>query len=168
MNAPGQTEILLAVRDLKVEFRIDRTEVLHAVRGITFDVPINSTVALVGESGSGKTVTALALMGLLPKENARASGSVLYRGRNLLDVPSDALRALRGGDISMIFQEPMSSLNPVFPVGFQLREVLTRHLHLTQRQAHARALELLNEVGISEPATKIDAPAGRSSESVPA
>jgi peptide/nickel transport system ATP-binding protein len=157
MKSPAQTEVLLAVRDLKVDFRIDRTDVLRAVKGISFDVPVNSTVALVGESGSGKSVTALAIMGLLPKENARAGGRVLYRGRNLLDVATAELRALRGADISMIFQEPMSSLNPVFTVGFQLREVLTRHLHLARRQAHTRALELLHEVGIPDPAIKIDA-----------
>jgi peptide/nickel transport system ATP-binding protein len=120
---------------------------------------VNSTVALVGESGSGKSVTALAIMGLLPRENStiRAGGEAIYRGRNLLHLAPRELRQLRGADISMIFQEPMSSLNPVFTVGFQLTEVLTKHLGLTRRQARARAVDLLQEVGIPEPQSRMDA-----------
>ena len=157
MNAPDRSGILLGVRDLEVDFRVDQATTLQAVKGIAFDIPVNSTVALVGESGSGKSVTALAIMGLLPRENARARGRVHYGDRNLLDAAPAAMRALRGADISMIFQEPMSSLNPVFTVGFQLREVLTRHLNLTRRQARERAAELLHEVGIPTPAAKLDA-----------
>jgi peptide/nickel transport system ATP-binding protein len=150
---------LLEVRDLAVEFRIDETTRLAAVKGISFDVPARSTVALVGESGSGKSVTALAIMGLLPKENAKVqSGSqILYRGRNLLEATAAELRRLRGAEMAMIFQEPMSSLNPVFTVGFQIGEVLRQHLGLSGGKLRNRALELLSEVGIAEPQTKLDA-----------
>jgi peptide/nickel transport system ATP-binding protein len=156
VNSAGN---LVGIRDLRVDFRIDRATVLRAVKGVSFDIPVNSTVALVGESGSGKSVTALAILGLLPKENSTVSpgSQVLYGGRNLLELPPRELQKLRGADISMIFQEPMSSLNPVFTVGFQLTEVLTKHLGLARAQARARALELLREVGIPEPETRIDA-----------
>ena len=158
MNAVSANETLLSVHDLRVDFRVNRAAAFEAVKGIAFDIPVNSTVALVGESGSGKSVTALAIMGLLPRENSSIGrGSrVMYRNRNLLALAPRELRLLRGADISMIFQEPMSSLNPVFTVGFQLREVLTTHLGLTSRQARARAVELLGEVGIPDPASKIN------------
>ncbi len=150
---------LLSVRDLRVDFRVDRETALAAVRGVSFDVPVNTTVALVGESGSGKSVTALAVLGLLPKENARvhAGSEVLFRGRDLLALAPREMRKLRGAAISMIFQEPMSSLNPVFTVGFQLAEVVRKHLGLNRRAARARAIALLQEVGIPEPASRIDA-----------
>jgi peptide/nickel transport system ATP-binding protein len=152
-------DILVAIHGLRVSFRVDRTTMFEAVKGIGFDIPVNSTVALVGESGSGKSVTALAILGLLPKENSTIGpGSrILYRDRNLLELSQGEMRKLRGCDISMIFQEPMSSLNPVFTVGFQITEVLTEHAGLTNRQARARAVELLREVGIPEPEAKIDA-----------
>ena len=151
--------ILVSIRDLRVSFRTDRTTTFEAVKGIGFDIPVNSTVALVGESGSGKSVTALAILGLLPKENSTigSASRILYRDRNLLELAPGEMRKLRGCDISMIFQEPMSSFNPVFTVGFQITEVLTGHAGLTNRQARSRAVELLREVGIPEPATKIDA-----------
>ncbi len=150
---------LLAVRELRVSFREDKRSTapgFEAVRGISFDVPANTTVALVGESGSGKSVTSLSILGLLPPENARvAPGSqILYGGRDLLRLPRNELRQLRGRDISMIFQEPMSSLNPVFTVGGQIAEVLRLHLGLSRRQAQVRVLELLNEVGIPDPQAK--------------
>jgi peptide/nickel transport system ATP-binding protein len=150
-------DILLGVSDLRVDFRVDAATTLQAVKGIAFDIPADSTVALVGESGSGKSVTALAILGLLPEENSTARGRILYGGRDLLALAPGELRKLRGADISMIFQEPMSSLNPVFTVGFQLIEVLTLHLGLTRRQARARAVELLGEVGIPEPESRIGA-----------
>src|SRR5438445_5622351 len=152
-------EALLSVRNLRINFRLDKDTTFEAVKGISFDIPKNATVALVGESGSGKSVTSLSMLGLLPKENATiAPGSeIIYGGRNLVELDPIELRKLRGADISMIFQEPMTSLNPVFTVGFQLTEVLTRHLGMTGRQARVRALELLREVGIPEPETKIDA-----------
>ena len=158
-NPMDSDDILLGIRGLRVSFRVDKTTTFEAVKGIGFDIPVNSTVALVGESGSGKSVTALAILGLLPKENSTiGSGSrILYRDRNLLELAPGEMRKLRGCDISMIFQEPMSSLNPVFTVGFQITEVLTEHAGLTNRQARSRAVELLREVGIPEPETKIDA-----------
>jgi peptide/nickel transport system ATP-binding protein len=154
----SQTDQLLAVRDLRVHFVRHGEPSVPAVQGISFTVPVKSTVALVGESGSGKSVSALAIMGLLP-DNAEvdASSSIRYDGRELQSLPRRERRALRGREISMIFQEPMSSLNPVFTVGFQLVEVLRRHTGLTRRQAKARAVELLNEVGIPEPHARFDA-----------
>ncbi len=150
---------LLNVRDLAVEFRIDETTRFDALKGISFDVPAQASVALVGESGSGKSVTALAIMGLLPKENAgvHAASKILYKGRNLLAAAPAELRGLRGAEISMIFQEPMSSLNPVFTVGFQLAEVMREHLGLGRGAARARARALLTEVGLAEPETRLDA-----------
>jgi peptide/nickel transport system ATP-binding protein len=150
---------LLQVRDLRVLFRTDKKNTFEAVKGISFDVPRNATVALVGESGSGKSVSSLAVMGLLPPEFTiiDPSSSVLFDGRDVLKLPLRERRALCGKDISMIFQEPMSSLNPVFTVGFQIGEVLRRHMGMSARQARARTLELLEEVGIPDPSDKIDA-----------
>src|SRR3954469_11700426 len=147
---------LLEVRDLVVDFRIDEASSLRAVKGVSFDVPVRSTVALVGESGSGKSVSALAIMGLLPKQNATVGGQsrILYRGRDLLKTGD--LPALRGRELAMIFQEPMSSLNPVFTVGFQIGEVLRRHLGLSGRSVRERSIELLREVGISEPERRLE------------
>ncbi len=152
------SEPLLRVRDLAVDFRSERAGTVSAVRGISFEVPANSTVALVGESGSGKSVTALAILGLLPANAFVGPASAIhYAGRDLLRLAPEQLRALRGAEISMIFQEPMSSLNPVFSVGFQLAEVLRAHLGFAKPAARARAIELLAEVGIPEPASRIDA-----------
>ncbi len=152
-------QILLSVRNLKVDFRLDDGAVLHAVKGVSFDVPANGTVALVGESGSGKSVSALAILGLLPAENASvlAGSTITYRNRDLLRMTRREITALRGAEISMVFQEPMSSLNPVFSIGFQLVEVLKKHLGLSGKQVRARAIELLNEVGIPDPQTRINA-----------
>jgi peptide/nickel transport system ATP-binding protein len=152
-------EPLVRVRNLRVSFHTDRHHSFEAVKGISFDIPRDSTVALVGESGSGKSVTSLAILGLLPPENAvvAAGSEILYGGRNLVGLAPAELRALRGADLSMIFQEPMTSLNPVFTVGFQLAEVLRLHRGLTGRQARRRAIELLDEVGIPDPGFRIDA-----------
>ncbi len=151
--------MLLSVRDLRVRFRIDKKNSFEAVKGISFDVPRHCTVALVGESGSGKSVSSLAVMGLLPTGTTLIDpqSRLLFDGRDLLAMPDAERRALCGKDISMIFQEPMSSLNPVFTVGFQIGEVLRRHMGMSARQARARTLELLDEVGIPDPAKKIDA-----------
>ena len=150
---------LIRVRNLKVSFRIDRHVVFDAVKGISFDIPQDTTVALVGESGSGKSVTALAMLGLLPPENSIIGGDseVLFGGENVLRKSGQALREMRGADISMIFQEPMTSLNPVFTVGFQLTEVLRLHMGLKPAQARKRAIALLDEVGIPDPEYKINA-----------
>jgi peptide/nickel transport system ATP-binding protein len=150
---------LLQVRELRVSFKVDKKNTFEAVKGISFEVPRNATVALVGESGSGKTVSSLALMGLLPPETTIIDqrSSITFDGREVLGLSTRARRALCGKDISMIFQEPMSSLNPVFTVGFQIGEVLRQHMGMNGRQARARTLELLEEVGIPDPAAKIDA-----------
>jgi peptide/nickel transport system ATP-binding protein len=151
--------MLLQVRNLRVKFRIDKKNTFEAVKGISFDVPRNSTVALVGESGSGKSVSSLAVMGLLPPDMSiiDPSSSIVFGGRNLFEMTTTERRDLCGKDISMIFQEPMSSLNPVFTVGFQIGEVLRMHMGMNPKQARARAIELLEEVGIPDPKTKIDA-----------
>jgi peptide/nickel transport system ATP-binding protein len=148
---------LLEIRDLKVAFRLDRkSEPFEAVKGISFDIPKNSTVALVGESGSGKSVSAMAILGLLP-DNAiiPAESKVLYGGRDLLKAPMPELQAIRGKDISVIFQEPMTSLNPVFTVGEQIAEVLRLHMGMSPRAAAARTVELLSEVGIPNPQLRV-------------
>lgn len=153
------TTPLLQVRDLRIAFRTDRHNTFEALKGISFDVPDNSTVALVGESGSGKSVSSLAVMGLLPATTTviDPASSIRFAGRELLGLPVREQRALCGKDIAMIFQEPMSSLNPVFTVGFQIGEVLRLHMGMTKRAARSRSVELLREVGIPEPERKIDA-----------
>ncbi|HEY5900085.1 MAG TPA: ABC transporter ATP-binding protein [Burkholderiales bacterium] len=148
---------LVAVRDLKVSF-VTRQSAVEAVRGVSFEIPEDSTLALVGESGSGKTVSAMSILRLLP-ENAvidRAS-RVEYGGENLLGVPAPRLRELRGREISAVFQEPMTSLNPVLTVGEQVAEVLRLHRGMSARQALERSAELLNEVGIPEPRARLRA-----------
>jgi len=152
------TTPLLSVKNLRVKFRLDKKNSFDALKGISFDVMPNQTVALVGESGSGKSVTSLAVLGLLPKENATVDkASVIeFEGKNLLNLSNAEKRALRGAQISMIFQEPMSSLNPVFRVGYQIEEVLKEHMGLSGKAARDRAIALLTEVGIPEPTIKID------------
>ncbi len=146
--------MLLSIQDLKVAFRMGKGVLAEAVRGVSFDVAENSTVALVGESGSGKSVTAMSVLNLLP-DNAVRSGRVLWQGKDLLQAGLRELQALRGKEIACVFQDPMSSLNPVFDVAKQLCEPLTRHLGLSGRQALARAEELLGEVGIPEPKRRL-------------
>ncbi|RJG11486.1 ABC transporter ATP-binding protein [Massilia cavernae] len=155
----SDSNMLLEVRDLRVRFRVDKKNSVEAVKCISFSVPRNSTVALVGESGSGKSVSSLAVMGLLPPETTMIDpqSKLVFDGRDLLSMAPAERRALCGKEISMIFQEPMSSLNPVFTVGYQIGEVLRRHMGMNARQARARTLDLLGEVGIPDPARKIDA-----------
>ena len=144
-NAP-----LLEVQDLHVRFETSRGTV-HAVDGISYTVNRGEVVAIVGESGCGKSVSSLAIMRLLAKNTARIpSGRILFEGRNLLALSEDDMRAVRGRDIAMIFQEPMTSLNPVLPIGQQIMEPLLIHLKMSEAQACARALELLRLVGITD------------------
>ena len=152
-------EPLVSVRNLRVSFRLDKHTTFEAVKGISFDIPKDSTLALVGESGSGKSVTSLAILGLLPPENSIVDpkSEIIYGGKNLVRIPIGQLRDLRGADISMIFQEPMTSLNPVFTVGYQLEEVLKLHMGMSGRRARERAIALLTEVGIPDPTRRIDA-----------
>lgn len=163
-NAPQDIDIsineaLLHVQHLRVGFRGEQHTLTDAVKGISFEIPYNTTVALVGESGSGKSVSSLAIMGLLPSENAviAPSSVIEFEGKNLLRMSSADRRRMCGKDIAMIFQEPMTSLNPVFTVGFQIEEVLKLHMKMNAKRARLRAIELLDEVGIPSPETKINA-----------
>ncbi len=151
--------ILLKVRNLKVSFRADRKTFTDAVKGISFDVPISKTVALVGESGSGKSVSALAVMGLLPPDIAHIdpTSAIIFDGQDLLSMKMSDRRKLCGTSVSMVFQDPMSSLNPVFTVGYQIGEVLQLHKGMDKPQARKRTIELLTEVGIPEPERRVDA-----------
>ena len=146
----SNTDPLVRVRNLKVAFQIDKGTIFEAVKGVSFDIPRNRTVALVGESGSGKSVTSLAILGLLPPENSIVdpASEILYDGRNLARLAPAALRELRGADISMIFQEPMTSLNPVLTIGAQISEALRLHRPLSRSAALDRAIDLLRVVKI--------------------
>lgn len=150
---------LLRVDNLRVSFKGENKQYVETVKGISFEIPANTTVALVGESGSGKSVTSLAVMGLLAPENSKVAedSQILFEGRDLLKLKSSEMRQICGKEIAMIFQEPMSSLNPVFTVGMQISEILRLHLGMNKKQARQRTLELLQEVGIPSPETKIDA-----------
>ena len=151
--------MLLSIQDLKVAFRLGErgaTTLAQAVKGVSFDIAENTTLALVGESGSGKSVTAMAILNLLP-DNAQRSGAILYKGRDLLRASRPELQGLRGREIACVFQDPMSSLNPVFTVGSQLAEPLTKHLGMGRRAAMARAEALLAEVGMPEPKRRLQA-----------
>ena len=142
---------VLTIRDLDVRFRLPDGEV-HAVKHLSMEVMQGETVAIVGESGSGKSQTVMAAMGLLAR-NGRASGSVRYRGEELLGINEDALNRIRGAKITMIFQEPMTSLDPLFRVGTQIGELLTRHAGLDRKAARERAIALLRLVQIPQPST---------------
>jgi oligopeptide/dipeptide ABC transporter ATP-binding protein len=145
------SEPLLSVRDLVVRFALEEGE-LTAVDGISFDVPKGCTVALVGESGCGKTVTAHTIMRLLPTPPARIDGGqVLFEGQDLLCLPLRRMRALRGSRISIVFQDPMTALNPVYSIGSQLREAYRIHQRISRSEAKRRAIELLRRVGFPEP-----------------
>jgi peptide/nickel transport system ATP-binding protein len=147
--------MLLSVKDLKISFRVGKGQVAEAVRGVSFDVPENSTVALVGESGSGKSVTAMSILNLLP-DNAIRKGSIQFMGREMLKADMATLQEMRGKDIACIFQEPMTSLNPVFTVGAQVAETLVRHAGLSSKAALDRVVELFTEVGLPEPKRRVD------------
>jgi peptide/nickel transport system ATP-binding protein len=150
-------EPLLSVDGLAVSFRTDEGTV-RALDGVSFVVPKGKTVGLVGESGSGKSVTSLAIMGLLPRPPAvLEAGSIRFAGRELTQLRDGQLRQIRGRHIGMIFQEPMTSLNPVFTVGFQLIEAVTAHRKFSRADARARAIALLERVGIPAAKDRIDA-----------
>src|SRR5437016_8069234 len=146
---------LLEVRDLKTHFRTD-DGIVKAVDGVTFSIEKGETLGIVGESGSGKSVTCLTIMGLNPKRNTISSGEAIFKGDNLLTMSSSRLRDIRGDDIAMIFQDPMTSLNPVHRIGAQLVEAIQLHRDVTRKQARARALELLRAVGIPRAERRID------------
>lgn len=146
---------IIQIKNLSVEFRTDDGTV-KAVKNISFDVPRGKTVGLVGESGSGKSVSSLAIMRLIPNPPGKiTSGEILLDGQDLLKLSEGAMREIRGNKVSMIFQEPMTSLNPVFTVGDQICETLILHQKLSKSQAHAKALDLLSQVGIPDPKQRI-------------
>ncbi len=148
---------LLEVNGLQTSFFLGGREPMVAVDGVGFTVGEGETLAVVGESGSGKSVTALSIMRLLPHRVGRISGgSIRLRGRDLAGLSEAEMRAIRGKDIGMIFQEPMTSLNPVHTVGAQIAEVLVEHEELSDQEARERAIAMLDTVGISEPARRVD------------
>jgi oligopeptide/dipeptide ABC transporter ATP-binding protein len=148
-------EPLLEVKDLKVSFRTE-DGLVRAVDGISFSVDEGEVVGIVGESGSGKSVTMMSVMRLINDPNAIYEGEILYKGRNLMGVSQDAMRQVRGEEIAMIFQDPMTSLNPVYTVGWQIEEQLNEHNDLNKGQARQRAIALLTQVGIPKPEQRID------------
>ena len=147
---------LIEIENLKITFHGDRGRITHAVETVSFDLAPGVTLGLVGESGCGKSVTALAIMGLLPKGSAEVSGHVGFDGDNLLSLTDGAMRDLRGNRLAMIFQEPMTSLNPAYTIGEQIIETLVRHRGLTRNQARDRAIELLRDVRIPSPEQRVD------------
>ncbi|WP_090113778.1 ABC transporter ATP-binding protein [Limimaricola pyoseonensis] len=153
---PAAGRPLLQVRDLQTSFRVGKSSV-RAVDGVSFDLAPGETLAIVGESGSGKSVTSLSIMGLLPKGAGRVTGgSIRLDGRDLLGLDEPQMRDIRGREIGMIFQEPMTSLNPVHTIGRQISEVVMRHQGLNRAAARRRAIEMLDLVGIPEPGRRVD------------
>jgi peptide/nickel transport system ATP-binding protein len=146
---------LLEVDDLRTFFKTREGEV-HAVDGVSFALEKGKTLGIVGESGCGKSVTALSIMGLVPPPGRVVSGSVMFDGRNLIGRKQRDLEDIRGREIAMIFQDPMTSLNPTLTIGTQLTETLRRHLHMNREEARARAVELLQEVRIPNAAARLD------------
>ncbi|TXL73867.1 ABC transporter ATP-binding protein [Vineibacter terrae] len=150
------TEPLLAVDDLRVAFAGDDGRTTLAVDGVGFALQRGRTLGIVGESGCGKSVTSLSIMGLLPKQSARVSGSVMFEGTDLLRAADRTLRDLRGDRLAMIFQEPMTSLNPSYTVGDQIAEAVIRHRGASPREARAHAIEMLRHVRIPSPEQRVD------------
>jgi peptide/nickel transport system ATP-binding protein len=145
---------LLEIDDLRTFFRTREGEV-HAVDGVSFELEKGKTLGIVGESGCGKSVTALSIMGLVPPPGRVVSGSVMFDGRNLVDLKSRELEDIRGHEVAMIFQDPMTSLNPTLTIGTQITEVLRRHLDMSRDEAEKRAIELLEEVHIPNAAGRL-------------
>jgi len=147
---------LLSVKNLEVEFSTERG-IIRAIDNVSFDVMPGETLGLVGESGCGKSVTSLAVLGLIPSPPGRITGgSIKLNGRELVGLPESEYRRIRGSEISMIFQEPMTALNPVFRISNQMIDVLVRHQKLSRKQARTRAVEMLALVGIPSPDKRID------------
>src|SRR5215210_4263630 len=142
---------MLEVNNLKTHFRT-QDGVVKAVDGVSFSLEAGETLGIVGESGSGKSVTALGLMQLNPKPPAEyPEGEILFEGQNLLEASEDRMREIRGNDIAMIFQDPMTSLNPVFTVGNQIAEAIRTHQQVSKGEAKKRAVRVLRDVGIASP-----------------
>jgi peptide/nickel transport system ATP-binding protein len=150
------SDMLLEVEDLQVVFHGPDKRKTHAVDGVDFSLRRGHTLGIVGESGCGKSVTSLAIMGLLPQAGTEVSGAVRFEGRDLLKEPKNVMRDLRGNRMAMIFQEPMTSLNPSYTVGDQIMEVIVRHRGLSHQAARARAIEMLHRARISEPEARFN------------
>jgi peptide/nickel transport system ATP-binding protein len=148
-------EPLLEVKDLKVSFRTE-DGIVRAVDGVSFSVAEGEVLGIVGESGSGKSVTMMSVMRLITDPNVIYEGDIVYRGKSLMALSGQAMRGVRGKEISMIFQDPMTSLNPVYTVGWQIEEQLHEHFDLTEREARRRVVELLAQVGIPRPDERVD------------
>jgi peptide/nickel transport system ATP-binding protein len=155
-GAHSGAEPLLSVRDLRVAFQRRGEPETVAVDGVSFDVAPGQVVGLVGESGCGKSVTSMAIMRLLPERGVRVTGSVLMDGTDLLALSEPQMRERRGRDMSMVFQDPLTSLNPVVPIGLQITEVLRRHRGMGKEAARKAAVELLDRVGIPDPRRRLD------------
>src|SRR5947207_12605457 len=148
-------EPLREVKGLKVRFATE-DGVVRAVDGVDFELDRGRVLGIVGESGSGKSVTALTLLGLTRDKNTKFEGEVIYKGQNLLEMPEAKLRDVRGNEMAMIFQDPMTSLNPVYKVGDQIAEAIRAHEDVDGRQAKRRAIDLLKQVGIPRPEARVD------------
>ena len=146
---------MLELRDLRIHFRTP-SGVNRAVDGLDFDIDAGEALAIVGESGCGKSVTAMSILRLLPTPPGKVAGRIVFRGEELLEASESRMRMLRGGEIGMIFQEPMSSLNPVFTIGHQISESVRLHEGASRRQARERAIEMLRLVGIPLPERRVD------------
>ena len=146
--------MILSVRDLKVSFRTEQG-LVRVLDGVSFDVDQGEVLGIVGESGSGKTVTVLAVMGLITDPNAVIEGSILYKGRELVGLRQRDMRHLRGREIAMIFQDPMTALTPVYTVGWQIAEQILTHQKVSRKQAWHQAIDLLEEVGIAKPSEAV-------------
>jgi oligopeptide/dipeptide ABC transporter ATP-binding protein len=151
----GTGEPLLEVRDLRVSFRTE-DGLVRAVDGVSLSLAAGETLGIVGESGSGKSVTMLSVMRLINDPNARFEGEVLYKGHDLMKLSREQMREMRGTGIAMIFQDPMTSLNPVYRVGWQIAEQIRAHSQVSKKAARERAIELLAAVGIPQPALRVD------------
>jgi oligopeptide/dipeptide ABC transporter ATP-binding protein len=149
-------ETILTVKNLRTAFRSEKKDVF-AVDDISFEVKAGQTLGIVGESGCGKSVTSLSIMRLIPNPPGRiASGEIRFKGKNLLELPLDEMRKIRGNDISMIFQEPMTSLNPVFTIGDQIMESIILHQKVSKKEARNKAIDMLKLVGIPAPESRVD------------
>ncbi len=151
----SSSEPLLRVEDLRVQFHTE-DGVVHAVDGITYQVRPGKTLGIVGESGSGKTVASLTVLGLTRYQGADVSGRIMFEGRDLVTMDDEQLREIRGNEIAMIFQDPLSSLHPLYKVGKQLTEAILTHRDVSKAQARERAIELLGLVGIPDPAQRVN------------
>ena len=149
-------DTLIQVKNLQISFKYDGV-MIPVIRGVSFDIKRGETLGMVGESGSGKSVTSREIMRLIATPPARIdSGEILFDGRDILKMSDDELRSIRGNRISMIFQEPMTSLNPVYPCGDQIMEVIRLHKGVSKKEARQMAIEMLREVGVQSPETRVD------------